>query len=176
MPIRRFCTAAIAALLASSWTLAEEACVIGADAEASRIPVGTVLAVAPHTDAVSVRCDAGSLSGLSIRLAAGASLEQRLLVDLPVEAIDSIAVEGDPHWLRIEKSAQTRAGTGFTLVIQAPANIEEGWQGTTAVSLDPASEQPGFQLPVKLLITAPAPLFRDGFGPDPIMGQFSFVN
>lgn len=154
-------------------------CIVALDeADGRTLPQG-VRAVAPGASEQRARvlfaCQAGRVSGLTVRLVPGHTAEAGLvLVGLPEHTPGLISENGlPPDWRRVGVRRLDPDTVLVTLEVVAPEAAETGRVFSDQLRLGPAGEH--LDVPVTLEIIDDAPLFRDEFGVDPVIGQFSMT-
>jgi len=150
----------------------------GGDAHA---PVEGVRAIMPtkgERATVSFACQAGDVSGVTIRLVPGQAAQARLFVAASPEHIAALAAENGlpPEWCQVESHVLDSGTTAVTLSIATPPTAEVGQVFSDRLRLSPDRDgQPGLEIPVTLEFIEEGPLFRDKFDVDPVIGQFSMI-
>lgn len=178
MPIARLTTAVLlaAALALPAWAAdASPECVVAPDALAAGDEVSAVRIVATGRvlgEDLGISCHGPSLAGLSLSLPVGGRRDITLsaaasdwrVVDAENRVVEWAVLEASRRYpgsvvLRLSTAASDKAGHRFR------AYLLQGDSTTTA------SEA----IQIDLEVTDEQPMFRDEFGVDPVIGQFSLV-
>jgi hypothetical protein len=129
---------------------------------------------------VEAECDGGEVALLRLRVAPGERVESRLLASLPKDAVPAFSqADSDLGDLGLELDfAEVTEGHALLTLRAAPAS-RMAPDSTHRFQL--RFDTPGIEpsdaegLPVEVQIIDAGPLFRDDFGVDPVIGQFSLA-
>lgn len=141
-------------------------------------PAVQLLAAKPQSAALQVSCRGDSLARLQVRLSAS---EQATVV-LAVDGLVDVVAEGEDgrltEWTRIEFDASHPIGlVPVTVGFNVPENAAAGMRldGRLQLRVNRQGTESTIAVPLSLEVVEDQPLFRDDFGVDPVIGQFSMV-
>lgn len=123
-------------------------------------------------------CRDGSLVHLRVRLPASGQATAVLAVAGLLDAVVDSEDGRLSSWTRIEFDAAGPLGPApVTLAFAIPADTEAGTRiaGRLQLRLDRGERESALAIPLVLEVAGEEPLFRDDFGVDPVIGQFSLV-
>jgi len=167
----------LAAVLALSAWAADEPpqCVVAPDAVAAGDGVAALRVVATGRvlgEDLGISCHGQSLAGLSLSLPVGGRRD----ITLSGAASDWRVVDADNRviaWAALEPS---RRYPGSVVLRLSTADTDQAGQRFRAYLLNGDSTATASDaIPIDLEVTDEQPMFRDDFGPDPMIGQFSLV-
>lgn len=182
MKFFRLLIPSVVAVVVASSAHAEEAgadCVIAADRGGEYGDLSGIRALIPADSGpdgrIAYRCGDGAVSGLNVRLAPGQAAEARLLLARRPgdDDLEPGFSEGLPaSWAALRA---TVVGGDALLVVLSISVPETASPGTVHSDRLVLSGQHRAGIPLTLRVIESEPLFRDGFGVDPVIGQFSLA-
>lgn len=140
-------------------------------------PVVQLLA-ADSKSAALPSCRGESLARLRVRLGASQQVTVVLAVDGLVSAVAESEDERLTGWTRIEFDASHRIGlVPVTVGFAVPGDAAAGTrlEGRLQLRVNRQGRESTVAIPLGLEVVDDQPLFRDDFGVDPVIGQFSMV-
>jgi hypothetical protein len=164
--------------------VAADACVLDTVKDTVTLPDGVVLAYrAPEparaTGAIDIECMGQQVERISVVLPAGSGRELVLLVG-PHSGVEiKSGLEGSADWANVAVEAERDGFAGRVMIsFRAPGDAEQGTVLTAKLQLFAPATREGrgpTSIPLQLTVRGEAPLFRDKFDVDPVIGQFSQV-
>lgn len=179
-----FVTMLTALVLLPMRVAATDACVLESAEDAVIPPDGMVLAYrAPGSarlpGAIDIACLDRQVERINVVLPAGAGRELVLLVGGHVGVEIKSGLEESAGWANVAVEASREGSAGRVMIsFRAPGDAEEGTVLAGELQVyAPATREDRrpTSIPLQLTVRGEAPLFRDKFDVDPVIGQFSQV-
>ncbi|NEZ03630.1 hypothetical protein G4Y73_05615 [Wenzhouxiangella sp. XN201] len=164
--------------------VATDACVLDTAEDTVTLPDGVLLAYrAPETarvpGAIDIECRGQQVERISVVLPAGSGRELVLLVGSLSGVEIKPGLDESEDWANVVVEASRDGTAGRVLIsFRAPGDAEEGTvlAGDLQLYVPATREDRGpTSIPLQLTVRGEAPLFRDQFDVDPVIGQFSQV-
>lgn len=179
-----FATMLTALVLLPLRVVAADACVLGTVKDTVTLPDGVVLAYrapesarAPGT--IDIECRGQQVEHISVVLPAGSGRELVLLVGSLSGVEIKPGLDESEDWANVAVEASRDGTAGRVLIsFRAPGDAEEGTVLSGDLELYAPATREGREptsIPLQLTVRGEAPLFRDKFDVDPVIGQFSQV-
>lgn len=179
-----FATMLTALILLPLRVAAIDACVLDTVEDSVTLPDGRVVAYrAPGSvrlpGAIEIACLDRQVERISVVLPAGSGRELVLLVGRHSGVEIKTGLEESADWANVAVEASRDGSAGRVVIsFRAPDDAEEGTVLAGELQLyAPAmrDDRRPTSIPLQLTVRGEAPLFRDQFDVDPVIGQFSQV-
>lgn len=170
-----------ALLWAASSAAAAGTCVVDSELSAPLTASDATLTLArPATQAESFEalCNAQGLAELIIEIQPGQRLALELLIQHPQAATARLSAgssDRSAKWLEFDPAPGQQEGFWrYPLKVSALAEFEAGDRLELVLEVSLAENSFNREIPITLIVQQEAPLFRNRFEVDPVLGQFSY--
>lgn len=127
---------------------------------------------------ISADCSTGDVINVELRMMPGEQVSFHVVTDITRPLVlnqESNMLDSVEEWVRVSAGSISSSVEPSAVAIRVPVEVEPGAVFEAQLRYHRGEGEEGsVQVNLRLEVIEEAPLFRDDFGVDPVLGQFSF--